>query len=85
MKKHLLHEKNEFANIRELIEWAARQYRDKYAFSYRVTPHSDIEKVTFRQFRNDVRALASEMLSMGCAGKHCVVIGKFSYQWALTY
>ena len=85
MKKHLLHEKNEFANVRELIEWASRQYRDKYAFSYRVTPHSDIEKVTFRQFRNDVRALASEMLSMGCAGKHCVVIGKFSYQWALVY
>ena len=85
-KKQLLHEKNEFANIRELIEWAGRQYREKYAFSYRPNPHrSEIEKVTFRQFRSDVRALASEMISMGCVGKHCVVIGKFSYQWALTY
>ena len=86
MKKHQLHEKNEFANVRELIEWASRQYRDKTAFSFRSNPHQkEIETVTFRQLRNNVRALASEMLAMGCAGKHCVVIGKFTYQWALTY
>ena len=86
MKKHQLHEKNEFANVRELVEWASRQYRDKTAFSFRSNPHqAEIETVTYRQLRNNVRALASEMLAMGCAGKHCVVIGKFTYQWALMY
>ena len=86
MKNEILHEKKEFANIRELIEWASATYRDQYAYSYRIKPHDqEIQKVTFRQLRNDIRALASELLSMGCAGKNCVVVGKFSYEWVLTY
>ncbi|MBE6607574.1 MAG: hypothetical protein E7633_03335 [Ruminococcaceae bacterium] len=86
MKNHILHEKKEFANVRELIEWAAQEYGEKAAYSYRPVPTKpETVKVSFIKFRNDVRALATEMLSMGCAGKHCVVIGKFSYEWALTY
>lgn len=86
MKNNTLHEKKEFTNVRHLIEWAAKKYSQKYAYSYRENAHSEeIKTVTFRQLRDDVRALASEMISMGCAGKHCVLIGKFSYEWALTY
>jgi long-chain acyl-CoA synthetase len=35
--------------------------------------------------RDDVRALASELIAKGCVGKSCVLIGKMSYEWALTY
>ncbi len=86
MKKHILHEKRSFENMRQLIEWAGNEYGNKYAYSYRQSPlDKDVIKITFHQFRNEVRALASEMLAMGCAGKHCCVIGKFSYEWALIY
>ena len=86
MKDHILHEKKEFVNVRELIEWAAQEYGEKTAYSYRVSPTKpDITKVSFIKFRNDVRALATEMLDMGCADKHCVIVGKFSYEWAVTY
>ena len=86
MKNEILHERLDFDNIRHLIEWAGAEYGPKYAYSFRRNPHDkDVTKITFHQFRNEVRALASEMLSMGCAGKHCVVIGKFSYEWALMY
>ena len=86
MKKDALHQKIEFTNVRHLIEWAGEKYGEKYAFSYRLDPHrEDVTKVSFCQLRDDVRALASELLAMGCAGKHCVLIGKLSYEWALTY
>lgn len=86
MSKHILHEKVSFTNVRQLVEWAAEQYGEQYAYAHRPNPHQpEADKVTFRQFANDVRALASELLAMGCAGKHCAVIGKFSYPWALTY
>ena len=85
MKNEVLHEKHEFANVRELIEWAAEQYGEKYAYSFRRDPRAEVTKVSFNQLRDDVRALASELVAMGCAGKHCVLIGKFSYEWALTY
>ena len=86
MKKELLHEKLEFDNIRHLIEWAGGEHSEKIAYSFRNSPiDKEVIKVTFHQFRNEVRALASELLSMGCGGKHCAVIGKFSYDWALMY
>ena len=86
MKNHILHERRSFKNFRELIEWAGEEHGSKIAYSFRQSANDkDITKITFNQFRGDVRSLASEMLSMGCAGKHCVVIGKFSYDWALMY
>ena len=85
MKKTALHERREFTNVRELLEWAGMHYGEKIAYSYRLTPRGEVEKVSFRQFRDDVRALATELLSMGCNGKKCAVIGKFSYDWAKMY
>ncbi len=85
-KKHALHEKREFENVRALIEWAGDAYADRTAFSFRVNPHDkEIRKVSFKEFRDDVRALASELYSMGCAGKHCVLIAKSSYEWVTVY
>ena len=84
MKKEILHEKLEFENIRDLVEKSAEMYGEKVYLSYR-NASKEIEKITFVQFRDDVRALACEMLSMGCAGKHCALIGKPSSEWALVY
>ena len=86
MRKDMLHEKREFTNVRHLIEWAGETYGERVAYSYRLKPHgNDVIRIPYARVRDDVRALASEMLAMGCAGKHCVLIGKMSYEWALTY
>ncbi len=86
MKNEILHEKTEFANVRELVEWAGDKYGDKIAYSFRRNPHDpDPVHISFRQFREDVRALASEFYVRGWAGKHFVLIGKMTYDWALTY
>ncbi|MBR7160229.1 MAG: AMP-binding protein [Clostridia bacterium] len=86
MKKELLHEKREFTDVRELVEWASGEYAGRCLFSFRhPVRKGEIKKKSFAQFGNDVRALASSLLKMGCAGKHCALIGKLSYEWALTY
>ena len=86
MNKYQIHPKKEFESIRHIVEYAAQTYGNKTAFSYRLKPH-DKEKVaiSYIEFRDDVRALASEMLSRGMQGKHIVVIGKMSYDFILTY
>ena len=83
--KDMIHEPRYFDNVRALLEWAAEEYGNDTVYSFRPTPRSEVEKKTFVEFREDVRALASELLAMGCAGRHCAVIGKLSYEWALTY
>jgi len=85
MNKYQLHEKLNFTNMRELVEYAGETYADKVAYSFRRTPKSEITKIKFSNLRDDVRSLASELSAMGCAGKHCAIIGKFSYDWVLTY
>lgn len=85
MNKHAIREKKEFTNIRHLVEWSANEYGNKIAFSYRADPQQEITKVSFKQFGDDVRALASELLSMGCSGKHCALVGRLSYEWVLMY
>ena len=62
MKKHQLHEKLEFTNMRELIEFAGETYADKYAYSFRRTAKSEITKIKFSSLRDDVRSLACACL-----------------------
>ena len=86
MKKHILHERHEFENVRHLLNFAAETYGEKTFLSYRIKPtDKEVSTSSFTAFRSDVRALGSQLLSMGCAGKHCALIGKFSYEWALMY
>ena len=85
MNKDMIHEPHFFDNVRALVEWGAETYGNNTVYSFRPNPRAEIEKKSFIEFRNDVRALASELLSMGCAGRHCVVIGKLSYDWAALY
>ncbi len=85
-KKHAIKPHHTFTSVRDLIEWASEHHAERVAYSYRVSPHDkEVKKVTFTQLGEDVRALALELLDMGCAGRHCALIGKFSYEWALTY
>ena len=85
MNKDMLHEPRYFENVRNLLEWAAEEYGNDTVYSFRPNPRAEIVKKSFVEFRDDVRALASEFLAMGCAGRHCVIIGKLSYEWAATY
>ena len=86
MKKHQLHEKTDFTSVRHLVEWSAEQYGDRTLFSFRAKAHdAEATSVSFLAVRDDVRALACKLSAMGCAGKHCVVIGKLTYDWALLY
>ena len=85
MKSHVLHDKAVVADMRELIEFAAKTHKDAYAYSYRTSIGKDAVRITFTELADDVRALTSKLISMDIKDKKCVVIGKMSYEWALLY
>ena len=86
MNKYQIHPKKEFDSIRNIVESSAKAYGNRTAFSYRLKPY-DKEKVniSYLEFRDDVRALSSEMLFRGMQDKHIVVVGKMSYDFIVTY
>ena len=86
MRNELLHKKNEYENVRHLVEWAAETYGENTAFSYKPQQNKpEVVKVNYLAFRDDVRGLASELLSRGYANKQCVVVAKLSYEYIVTY
>ena len=85
MNNDMLHEKREFNNFRELIEWAGNEYKDKNAYSFKDNVKRAVTRITFPELRDDVRALTSKLVEMGVKGKHVCVIGKLSYEWAVLY
>ncbi len=86
MKNEMLHERQDFTDVRALVEWAADTYGEANAISYKPAPSKpEIITRSFIQLRDDVRALASELLTMGVAGRKVALIGKMSYEWALMY
>lgn len=86
MNNHMLHEKVELKDYKELIEWAAVEHCGKNAYSFKKDLHkSEVTRITFEELRDDVRGLTTKLIKMGCSGKHCAVIGKLSYEWAVLY
>ena len=85
MKKPI-HEKKVYENIREVIEDIGEIYTGMTAYSYRIKPNDkEIQKKTYDELRDDVRALATEFIARGIAGKHIALVGKLSYHWVLVY
>ena len=85
-KQDILHKRNDFENVRELVEWAAKEYSDRTGYSFRRRPlDKEAVRVSFTEMRDDVRGLATELISRGLAGKHIAVIGKNSYEWVISY
>ena len=86
MRNDLIHAKREFKDIRHIVEYAAETYGENTAFSFKKSPRDkEIVKVSYIQFRDDVRALATEMISRGMMNKHVAVVAKMSYDFAVAY
>ena len=84
--RDIIHERVEFGNMRNLVEYVAEKYGDKPSFAYRANPRDkEPIKKSYNELREDVRGLATELISRGLRGKHILVIGKHSYPWIVSY
>lgn len=78
--------KNDYKTIRDVVEDVAVRHSTRYAYSFYEKPSDKVAtRKTFIELRDDVRALATELISRGMRGKHCAVVGRLSYRWICTY
>ena len=85
-KVRALHEKREFIDVREMVEFVGEEFKDRIAFKFRKKPHDkEPISISYPEFRENIRSLATEMHSMDLQGKHCIVIGKHTYGWIRLY
>ena len=86
MKNYPLNPVTEYRDVREMVETLGVLHGDATAFSFRVNPtDEESTKISYRLLADDVSALGNRLVSLGCVGKHCAVIGKLSYSWVRLY
>lgn len=86
MKNTQMHERVLFKDMRDLMEQIGEKYGERCAFSYRLDPRDkEVHKKSYKELHSDVRAMATELIARGYTGKHICVVGKMSYNWAVSY
>ena len=73
-------------DMRSLLEEAAQNFPDSTAISYK-EHYSDkeVKKVSFTQWRDDVRNLGTALVAEGLREKNIAIVGENSYGWCCAF
>ncbi len=85
MKNIPLYEVRQIDTLKEMIDNSAATYGDRPAFLVKNKGKDQYEPVTYRQYKNDVCALGTALLSLGLLGKRIAIISENRYEWAVAY
>ena len=73
-------------DMRSLVEEAAQNFPDSIAISYKENYwDKEVKKVTFTQWRDDVRNLGTALISHGLREQNIAIVGENSYGWCCSF
>jgi len=84
--KRKLYDAEKLENFRELVKRYEQKYSQKVAFEYKRTPKdTEIIKITYEKFVQDIKNLATALLAMGLKKKRVAIIAPNRYEWCVSY
>ncbi len=73
-------------DMRSLVEEAAQNFPDRTAISYKENYwDKEVKKVSFPQWRDDVRNLGTSLISKGLREEKIAIVGENSYGWCCSF
>ena len=73
-------------DMRSLVEEAAQNFPNSIAISYKDKPtDKEVKKVTFTQWREDVRNLGTALISKELREENIAIVGENSYGWCCSF
>ena len=73
-------------DMRSLVEEAAQNFPDSTAMSFKDKPSDkEVKKVTFMQWKDDVRNLGTALISKGLREENIAIVGENSYGWCCSF
>ncbi len=82
-KDNLVYDVRDVFTVREIVLSGAELFHDECAFIYR--EGKGVREVTYAELCENVKAFSTYLNSRSLEGKKIGVLGKNSYEWALTY
>ena len=73
-------------DMRSLVEEAAQNFPDSIAISYKDKPSDkEVKKVSFTQWRDDVRHLGTALVANGLREEKIAIVGENTYGWCCAF
>jgi len=73
-------------DMRSLVEESAQNFPDKTAISFKENPtDKEVQKISFSQWRDDVRNLGTGLIHRGFRENNIAVVGENSYGWCCSF
>ncbi len=87
MKNEKLYNVQRFENIRDIVSNTVRLYPNNIAFKIKHKDGKNVSytNITYAEFQKDINEFGTGLAKLGYKDKRIAVIGKNSYEWALTY
>ena len=82
--KKKYHKAIEITDLKDLLYKSASRFTRRTAFKLK-DKIGNIYKVTYEKFKADVMALGTALINLGLKDSNIAVIGKNSYNWAVSY
>lgn len=84
MKNNTLYDVRTVNNLKELLNESVNMYGDKPAFLVNAK-NGYCDSISYSQFKSDVDALGTALISLGLKDKCIAVIGENRYEWCVAY
>lgn len=83
--KNTYYKTREVTDLKDLLDQSAEIFKEKAAYMVKDKPGGPYRKIMYPEFKRDVDALGTSLLSMGLAGTKIAVVGENSYKWIVSY
>lgn len=72
------------SSLKDMLEQSVRLYGNNNAFRLKASD-GNYHGITYKEYKNDVDALGTALISLGLKGKFIALLAENGYEWCVTY
>ena len=80
-----IHEFTRFENIKDMLKKSGEKFGDRPAYVFKTDVPGKFREITHKEFREEVDALGTALISLGLKDKKIAVISENRYEWGMAY
>ena len=80
-----IHEFTKFNDLKDMLKISGEKFGDRPAYIYKTEVEGKFREITHKEFREEVDALGTALISMGLKNKRIAVISENRYEWGMAY
>lgn len=84
-KKAPFYETRKITDLKDMLNSSCELYGDNIAFLKKDVPGGEYVEVKYNEYKRDVEALGTALISLGLKDKNIAIIGENRYEWAVSY